>query len=308
MTASPPSGPGAIRRVLGYLLPPVGGRGEPTARTVGRPMTVGEPIVQSPEDDALTVTSWVTQPRMSADGGTLGTLTVRAASVSGRRHARQGGSREDAYAISPATDGVVVAVADGVGDPSARFSAVGAQLAAVEACRLIANCLDRPQTIDADEVCRVISTSMTQQAGRFVPDEYDARSLATTLTVVWISTGGEYAGFRVGDGEMFEIGQGGLVSAGPPAGGSFTETAALPGSWTTVETFEGRLQPRTALVVVTDGLSVPMRSPDVATHLTRRWHEVPTIVEFLDDISFERRGESDDRTAVCVWFLPEAGA
>ncbi|MEU4242401.1 PP2C family serine/threonine-protein phosphatase [Actinoplanes sp. NPDC026619] len=310
MSGPLPPESGMVRKVLGYLGRPPSGSDAPAdgvvVRQVGQPLTVGEPIVRSPEDDALTVSSWTTQPRLSADGGALGPLTVRAASVSGRRHARQGASREDAYAICPASGGAVVAVADGVGHESARYSAVGAQIAAVEACRLVAECLDRNWAVDADDLCRVIGAAMIQRAGWFVPVEYEPRSLATTLTVVWVATDGRYAGFRIGDGEIFELTGAGLAPAGPSAGGAFTETSALPASWSAAETFAGRLPPESALVVVTDGLSVPMRSPDVAAHLSRRWHRVPTIVEFLDDVSFERRGESDDRTAVCVWFRPRA--
>ncbi|WP_433796353.1 protein phosphatase 2C domain-containing protein [Actinoplanes sp. CA-252034] len=310
MTAPPP-GPGVVRRMLDLLGVP--GTGPQTSidgrddRQVGRAFTVGEPILPSPEADALGVTSWTTQPRVCADGGSLGPLTVRAASAVGRRHARVGTSREDAYAITPAAGGVVVAVADGVGSADARFSAVGAQLAVVEACRLVSAALDNRWRIVADDLCRQIGTAMMDGAGRFVPEEFDHRSLSTTLTVAWVSTGGAFGGFRVGDGELFTLTAAGLQPAGPGGSGDFTETAALPGSWSVAEEFSGRLQPGSALVVVTDGLSVPMRSPEVADHFTHRWRDAPTVVEFLHDISFDRRGEADDRTAVCVWFRTEDG-
>jgi hypothetical protein len=311
MTTTPPPDAGLVRRVLGFL-GRVGSESEPTPicpadRQVGRPYTVGEPILPAPEDDALSVSSWTTQPRVSADGGVLGPLTVRAASTVGRRHARLGTSREDAYAVAPAAGGVVVAVADGVGSDEARYSAVGAQLAVVEGCRIATAYLDNGRAIDPGDLCRQISATMMNGAGMFVPGEYDHRSLATTLTVAWVSTAGAYGGFRVGDGELFELTEAGLHPTGPGGGGAFTETEALPGSWSVAEEFSGQLHPSSALVVVTDGLSLPMRSPDVAAHLVRSWRRVPTVVEFLHDLSFDRKGEADDRTAVCVWFRPTMG-
>jgi serine/threonine protein phosphatase PrpC len=302
---------GVVRRILDLLRPGVSpadiASPEPTGRTVGRPYTVGEPILRSPEDDALGVSSWTTQPRVSADGGVLGPLTVRAASAVGRRHARLGTTREDAYAVASAKGGVIVAVADGVGSDQARYSAVGAQLAVVEAVRILSDHLENGWAVDAGDLCRQISATMMTDAGLLVPDDYDPMSLATTLTVAWVSTTGTYGGFRVGDGELFELSEAGLHPAGPSAVGAFTETEALPGSWSAAEVFSGRLHPGSALIVVTDGLSLPMRSPDVAAHLTHCWRSVPTVVEFLHDMSFDRKGEADDRTAACVWFHPMAG-
>lgn len=274
-------------------------------RPARQPKTIGEPIHPSREDAPLRFSSWVTQPPVSADGGTLGTLTVRAASVNGRRHARGGESREDAFAIGQTSDGTVaVAVADGLGDHGARYSAVGAQVASMLSCQLVCARLERRQAIDAEAVCAQLGSEMMKAAPRFIAEPCKPLELATTLITVWVSAEGAYRGFMIGDGGVFELAAGDLSAVTSPRGGPFGETEALPSAYSRVDRFSGRLEEESALVVATDGLSEPMRLPEVAQVLARAWERPPAILDFLYDMSFERRGESDDRTAASVWFAP----
>ncbi|MBM2623212.1 protein phosphatase 2C domain-containing protein [Actinoplanes sp. LDG1-06] len=274
----------------------------------GRPLPVvlGEPITPAREDASLSVTSWTTQSQISADGGTHGPLTVRAASVCGRKHASHGGTREDSYALGRAQDCVVVTVADGVGSSSARYSAVGARIAAVEACRLGMEAVDNNRGMDAADLCRGVSAAMSARAGSFVRGGWDEQSLATTLAMAWVCSDGSFTGLQVGDGRIYRLTEGGFEPNGSDPDGPYDRTDSLPGSENAVRKFSGRLRPGSALVVVTDGLSGAMASAEVSAHLTRCWAGVPTVAGFLHDVSFQRRGESDDRTAVGVWFKPTA--
>lgn len=278
--------------------------GEPAAATVAfRPKTIGEPIVRAEEDDQLGASLWTTQPRICADAGSVGLLTVRAASVCGRSHSVRGGTREDAFAVRPVSSGaVVVAVADGVGDPAVRFSAVGAQVAAVLACRAVTVRLEKGQPVDAEETSAWVADAMRRNAGRFVAEPADGADLATTLIVAWVFPDGSFGGFKVGDGGVFELSDG-YAAPVTPDERSFGGVTALPaGRPRARDRFAGQLARGSALIVATDGLADPMRSPDVAAVLAGAWSKPPSILGFLGDLSFERRGEGDDRTGVAVWF------
>jgi serine/threonine protein phosphatase PrpC len=279
----------------------------PQARPAKLPRILGEPIHQSEGADLLGSSQWTTQPRVTADGGTAGQLTVRAASVSGRRHARTGETREDAFAIRQTPDGTVVAaVADGVG--AARYSAVGAQVASMMSCQLVCAGLENRWPIDARALCAHLGSQMMNVSRRFIgkePDDrdrYDEAALATTLITVWVSAAGAYSGFMIGDGGVFELAAGNLSEVTPARGSTFSDTEALPSAYSQVEKFSGQLGRGSALLVATDGLSVPVHSPDVARVLALAWERPPTILDFLYDMSFERKGEWDDRTGVGIWF------
>ena len=276
------------------------------------PATIGEPIRRAEGDDKLGSSRWWTLPRISADGGSVGPLTVRAASVAGRQHARGGGSREDALAFRSTPDGVVViATADGVGDTAAKYSAIGAHIASVLSCHLVHLWLTKPHPlnpidpVDPVAACREIARWMPELAERYVEEHFVPTRFATTLTTSWIYPDGTYQGFKVGDGGVFELNRGELSQLSSRYGGSYGRTAALPAGYAQATEFAGRLPPGGCLLLATDGLAEPLGSPDVAAALAAAWRQPPSVLDFLTDLSFERRGESDDRTAVCVWFDPE---
>ena len=274
---------------------------EPSSRG---PKTLGQPIYEAGADDQLGSSLWTTQARVSADGGTLGPLTVRAASVCGRRHARRGETREDAFAIRHTSDGtVVVAVADGVGDQAAQFSAVGAQVASVVSCDLITAHLEARRPIDPRDVSSQIAGQMIPAAAkRFITEPCDGKALATTLITAWVSPQGAVAGFMIGDGGVLDLTAGQVSVVARSRGTAFGEIHALPAAYTDVEGFSGSLRPGSALLLATDGLFDPLLSPDVAMVLGQTWKRPPAILDFLYDMSFERRGEADDRTGICIWF------
>lgn len=273
-------------------------------RRTAPPATLGAAVASGRPADPLGNTAWTTQPRLSADGGSTGALTVRAASVIGRGHAAAGHTREDAYALGRAADGsAVVAVADGLGDPAARCSALGAQLAAMEACRLVRARLDRAAAIDAVALCAQVGAAVLAAAARIAGTALPPRALSTTLTVAWVAQDGRYTGVTLGDGGAYVLGRRGLDRVSPDGGGDgFDGTDALPGGHTAAAAFAGRLDPGAALLLATDGLAGPAAAPDVRQYLTDRWRRPPAIAEFLGDLSFHRRGETDDRTAAGVWF------
>ncbi len=281
-----------------------GGRG---AGQDGQPKTLGAPIHRSAADDQLGITRLFTQPRIVADGGSTGPLTVRAASVCGRRHAQRGETREDAYAVDRTDSGaVVMAVADGLGDPTAKFAAVGARMASMAAVELIRDELERGRPIIPRQVAAHVAGAMIRNSARFITqaEQYSDRALSTTLIAAWLMPDGRYGGFMIGDGAVFGIAAGHVSMVAAPRGKAFGTTEALPDAFANVEEFAGRLVPGAALLLATDGLADPMQSPDVAAELGRSWEKPPTALGFLVDLSFERRGEADDRTGACAWFAP----
>lgn len=285
------------------VLPPA----VPEARRDGparrQPMSLGDPIEQAATDDRLGSAQWTTRPRMTADGGTVGPLTVRAASICGRRHARRGETCEDAFAVVHCTDGTVIAaVADGLGDPAARYAAAGARIASLMSCQLVGHLVENRRQVNAHAVAAQVAEEMIPQARRLVPGAYDGRDLATTLVLGWVTPQGAYHGFMIGDGGVLILAAGQAAAVAGARGGSFTHTDALPGGHVRLEEFAGRLEPGSALMLATDGLAVPMFSPDVASVLARAWERPPSLLDFLHDMSFERRGEADDRTGVGIWF------
>jgi hypothetical protein len=273
----------------------------------GVPLAIGEPIRRTAADDPLGSSSLTRLPRISADGGSLGPLTVRAASVCGRRHAYEGRTREDAFAIELAADGsVITAVADGIGNEAARYSAIGAHVASLLSVQLIRFLIDEHEAIDPQTVCMRVGQAMMVVAKRFIVNEpFDAQTLATTLITTWVSPRGAYRGFVVGDGGMFTLADGMAIPLSPSTNWWSTQTEALPASFTGTAPFSGQLAPGTGLLIATDGLSIPLTSPDVAAVLGETWRQPPSLLGFLTDMSFERRGEFDDRTGACTWYRPE---
>ena len=199
-----------------------------------------------------------------------------------------------------------MAVADGLGDPAARFAAIGARIASMTAVQIIGTALEDGQPVAPRTVVAQVAGTLVRESGRFIsrPEECTARSLATTLMAAWFMPDGRYSGFMVGDGAVFGITAGQVSVVAAPRGKAYSATEALPDSYANVEQFTGQLAPGSALLLATDGLADPMQSPDVAEELGRSWKQPPTVLGFLVDMSFERKGEADDRTGACAWFAP----
>lgn len=276
-----------------------------------RPATLGAPTLTFAEEHApLCSTTIEHLPPLAASDGRVGNFVVRAASVTGRLHARTGRSREDDYAVTAMNgDSVTAAVADGVGDPGARNSAIGAQVAVRETCALLSQ---RPTPASADEArafCSQLSASMLTAATRLLNRAVQPTDLATTLVVVTVRPDGIYTGFAVGDsGVAIHENQNWDIVLGRHAGLLNDAGSTLPRDNPSVEMYAGRLQPGQALLLGTDGLFIPLEAAEVNLELAARWKHPPTLLAFIGDLCFERRGEADDRTAVCIWYLPEGSA
>lgn len=81
-----------------------------------------------------------------------------------------------------------------------------------------------------------------------------------------------------------------------------TATRALPSRSLQCEFKLMPLKRGTQLFLLTDGLSIPLEiSSLVREGLGRLWLNPPSPLDFASQVSFNRRGELDDRTAVGVW-------
>jgi hypothetical protein len=86
------------------------------------------------------------------------------------------------------------------------------------------------------------------------------------------------------------------------AGIATTRTKALPSQHLTYEHTLIELPRDSALFLLTDGIRIPLElSESVREGLGRRWLTPPAPLDFASHVSFNRRGEFDDRTVVGVW-------
>jgi serine/threonine protein phosphatase PrpC len=271
----------------------------------GPPPTLGAPTMGDATGQ-MTLTDWYTLPRISADGGLLGSYQIRAASIAGRGHTQNGDTCQDSYACTQADDGtVVLAIADGLGHPRYRFSSVGARHAVVTACRIGRTMADAGQRPVPRLVAQQVSTSLDDYAHQtqgITPED-----LRTTLVLCWLYPSGQFLVMSVGDSGAATLDpeQAGWMPLFP--GGGFVNQVndSLPSQQPEIASAQGQLQPGGALLLATDGLLLPLGAAEVNGHLAECWREPPELLDFVRDLDFRRRGESDDRTALCAWFRPE---
>ena len=242
-------------------------------------------------------------------------LTLRAASMAGSNHRQQRRVRQDSFAVAePAEDILVVAVADGVGGlPYSHFAATWTCQAA---CKLLSDTLIlhpdlhtlRPEVVlsSVNDGLVALRTSL-------------AVEFATTLVIGAIAcTNADHAlGWfaRVGDSTAAALSQ---TPDGEPQwrflfgektdaqdGIATTRTSALPHH---AQGYEHLLIPiprGRAVFLLTDGVRIPLElSPSVREGLGRRWLTPPAPLDFASHVSFNRRGEFDDRTVVGIWLRP----
>jgi serine/threonine protein phosphatase PrpC len=233
-----------------------------------------------------------------ADGGSAGTLTMRAASVAGVRHRLAGDEVEDAYAWLVAGDAVVAVIADGVG--SREGSSVTSRAAAGAAAAVAGEALAEGR--DTEDAC----WSAVAAANEAVAGDTGA----TTLVVAVVDGAGRAVLGRVGDSTAFVLEGGAWTELwGGDAGDdtvATTATSALPSEDPDVERARAELSPGAALVLVTDGIGDPLRdgpttvAPAFADGLARP--PSPLALALLAD--FSRLGCHDDRTIVGLWWEP----
>lgn len=242
---------------------------------------------------------------VSAHGGRNGAFDVRGASLAGSLHRYRGVPREDAFGVRPGVGGgVVAAVADGLGDPRATHAWLGAQFACDISLELMTKAWigsgALPNTLDASE----LSTQMVEHAGRTKEPPTQDTALSTTLTCMALEDSGDYALFSVGDSSALVLGCTGWRELLDGASdGILNDTGdALPWNTGPVATQLGRLEPDDKVVVLaTDGLADAILDPRCSSRFAAWWQEAPSVELFVAQMSFIKKGESDDRTGLAVW-------
>lgn len=275
---------------------------EPVPRMSG-PLVIGRtPILRSDPRGLPNVDR--RRPDSEMDGADLPGLIVRAASIRGDAHRHLGTTRQDAMGFWGIDETRLLAcVADGLGSKS--LSHIGAAMACVSAHSNLTDLLQAADSRTAEEgFFENISDDLRKWAKeKDTPEE----SLCTTLVTAIIDTDRSCASLiRVGDSTAMLLRQGIWSSCfsqklqGPI---STSETAALPRDTQQVESAEVDLDHGDMLLLCTDGLANPMDGEQVCAQLSTWWSQptVPSLLEFLWQLSFQAKSHDDDRTAICVW-------
>ncbi|MEV4623492.1 protein phosphatase 2C domain-containing protein [Asanoa sp. NPDC049573] len=252
------------------------------------------------------------------DGGTVGGLTVRAASIRGDDHRFYGSPRQDAFALwtaadsASATPAMIASVADGVGSqPLSHLgaAAVGAHVQA-ELQQHLGALLDAGAEHELSDRLHSVFAAVADRL-RVDARAHDVEPHLLSTTVVGAVFGWESAGsrravlFRVGDSLIFTL-RGGTFEPAFVDGTQNvvldTATSALPLQVGPVEIGVATLAPGDVVVLCTDGLGIPLGTEPVARQLADWWHAgPPDLAEFYWQLSFRAQTYGDDRTAVCVW-------
>jgi serine/threonine protein phosphatase PrpC len=259
-------------------------------------------------------------PDMALDGAELAGLTIRAASLRGDSHRRNGTLRQDSMGTWRLEEGrlntVLVCAADGLGsEPHSHRGAAAA-------CQLLRDNLARngsKQFFDAapgkgltdlwQERAEQLASTLSEMAVR---QRLDPKALSTTLSAALIEerpaspTECRYVVLTVGDATAFTLcsGQFKRLLADPHDGPILdNRTWSLPTAVGPVSTTAGTLAPGDMLMVCTDGTSNPMRQADIQKQLADWWGggTIPGLLEFGWQLGYRVRSYDDDRTAVCVW-------
>ncbi len=231
-----------------------------------------------------------------ADGGDADWCALRAASIAGVRHRLSGQPGQDSFAWACHPDGLVVAVADGLGGvPGSNHTAGRAVTAAVDAVVAAGGPHDAQLA-----------------AGLAAANEAAGGGGATTLVLGLIPRLGEVLLARVGDSTAFLMYEEGRrwreLFESPTDDAIVTATAALPSARVTPELAGTTLGADDVLLLATDGVGDPWRdgpatvAPALAAALTRR----PGPLELAQLASFSRQGCHDDRTMLVVWRQTES--
>lgn len=310
------------------------GRDEPQLPPTPKPTR--EPAAKPPSSPARRVelaaltTSGVSG--LTVDRGSSGPFDVYAATQVGLQHAKDGHTREDAYAIGGAPDSgwVFLAVADGLG--SAENSHAAAQLASQTALKLMRQQVPSIDPGSAAEQWQAIAPRITAELARGLDrdrvDDYarqlgyeagaslDSKRSSPGCTLVFASLGPvTHQGYplfwgAVGDTELIlvdlDTGQQTWLTHNvtKQAGGRVSNvTRALPRDHQEVISGWEFVRPSTMTVLASDGMADAIRQEPAqyAELLPQVTGPSPKEWMFGQLVGFELPGLHDDRTLVAAW-------
>ncbi|QKV75298.1 protein phosphatase 2C domain-containing protein [Amycolatopsis sp. Hca4] len=266
-------------------------------------------------------------PEIIASGVRIGeSLDLRAASIRGLSHRYYGKVRQDHYAFRSTADSqwLVASVADGVS--AAPWSHVAAELVTQRGCDELCAALTKtpPEKIDWHSVIGVLSDAVRDAVTRSGAEPEDASAtMATTGLFAIIETRPDDTGRRmvhlasVGDSSAWLLRTEpsftwsplqAVKNDGAVVASSATDAIPVTGRHSLL-TREFTLAPEEVLVLMTDGVGDPLGSGqgDVGRFLAERWAAPPHPLHFAAQVDFSRRTFDDDRTALAIWPVPDAG-
>jgi serine/threonine protein phosphatase PrpC len=269
-------------------------------------LVLGRPSIAAAERGVLRDQGHSAEAGIRADGGDADWCALRAASVAGVRHRLSGQPGQDSFAWGRLPDGLVVAVADGLGGvPGSDHTAGRAVAAAVDAVVAAAGPPAGSQKRPAPARAAALQLVAGFEAANVAAA---AEGGATTLMLGLIDRTGEVCLARVGDTTAFLIGGDGrswreLFAPPEDEDTVVTATAALPAAQVELEFATLATTTDDLLLFATDGVSDPWRDgpATVAPVLAAALAERPGPLELAQLASFSRQGCHDDRTMVVVW-------
>ena len=233
-------------------------------------------------------------------------IRIRAATVRGLLHRRQGTPRQDAFSL--AQDGtpdaprfVVASVCDGVG--SRANSQEAADLVSSEVVRLAALGLPWEVAFSAANDSLISHVDLTQRpmATTVVALRVRRESDLWIGTVAWI---GDSSAWHLDlDGSWDQIGG---ILPDDDDGYHSGSVSPLPSADGACEQRDFELSGG-AIFLLSDGLANPLKwSSAVQESLAKWWSQPPDHFTFAAQVDFAMKGHVDDRTAVGLWFEPSS--
>jgi len=252
---------------------------------------------------------------------------VTGAGVRGRSHAHRGEHRDDALAIASRDDVLVLAVADGAG--SSALSRIGA---AVTAQFAVENTLTRLAAATDGTSLSQLGTAMAYAVHDAALRLHELAGLAAcaptalrTTVIIAAIMGETMLVSQVGDGAVLvQRRDGGVVRVGATRETAWAGevTCFVPDACSMVQAAELRqvsLADVALVALMTDGVDDPFHPLEQsAAQLVAQWREgtrdaigtarqpdAPPVLGNVDALlrwlSFEQRGEVDDRTLLLAW-------
>ncbi|WP_085067136.1 protein phosphatase 2C domain-containing protein [Catenuloplanes japonicus] len=301
--------------VRASVAPPPAARAEP----LGEPLVlVGSPRLRSVPRAFPSAPG--APPDTVIDGGEIGGLTVRAASLRGDDHRHLCEPRQDSFALHrfPLTgrtgEPVLLAcVADGVGSQplSHLGSAAACRFLGEEIGRYADRLLDPAGEGDLNALCRELVTVVAARMEREAAvHEAAPKALSTTLVAGLFGPAQANGGrrvvlFAVGDSPAYLLRDGDFEPTFRAAGTdemAGAPTFALPRVGDVEVMIYECVRPGGMILLCTDGLGNPMHAAPVRSQLAQWWRTGPPgLPAFFWQLSFRAQSFGDDRTAVCVW-------